>query len=72
MPEDFLAQAGIKTGDNEYTLMANITFHYLMIEDNAKLEATRRKMMTAQCNLARAENIPLPLLRRTLPSRVSR
>ena len=36
VPEDFLAQQGIKTGDDEYTLKANITFHYLMVEDNAK------------------------------------
>jgi thimet oligopeptidase len=59
VPEDFLAQQGIKTGDDEYTLKANITFHYLMIEDNAKSEATRRQMMTARCNLAREANIPL-------------
>ena len=59
VPEEFLAQKGIKTGDDEYTLKPNITFHYLMVEDNAKLEATRRRMMTAQCNLARAANIPL-------------
>ncbi len=59
VPEEFLAQKGIQTGANEYTLMANITFHYLMIEDNAKVEATRRAMMTAQCNLAREANIPL-------------
>ncbi len=59
VPEDFLAQQGIKTGADEYTLMANITFHYLMIEDNASLEATRKRMMVAQCNLAREDNIPL-------------
>ena len=59
VPENFLSQQGIKTGDDEYTLKANITFHYIMIEDNAKLEATRKKMLVAQCNLARAENIPL-------------
>jgi len=59
VPADFLAQQGIQTGPDEYTVMANITFHYLMIEDNAKLEATRRRMMAAQCNLARAENLPL-------------
>ncbi len=59
VPEDFLAQQGIKTGADEYTLKANITFHYLMLEDNAKREATRRRMMTARCNLAREANIPL-------------
>ena len=59
VPEDFLSQQGIKTGTDEYTLKPNITFHYIMVEDNAKVEATRRRMMTAQCNLAREANIPL-------------
>ena len=59
VPVDFLSQQGIQTGPDEYTLKANVTFHYIMVEDNAKLEATRRKMMVAQCNLARTENIPL-------------
>ena len=59
VPEDFLLQQGIKTGGDEYTLKPNITFHYIMVEDNAKVEATRRRMMTAQCNLAREANIPL-------------
>ena len=59
VPDDFLAQEGIKTGPDEYTVKANITFHYIMIEDNAKLESTRLRMMTAQYNLARTENIPL-------------
>src|ERR1035438_7269272 len=48
VPGAFLAQAGIKTGPDEYTLMANITFHYLMVEDNAKREATRQRMMGGQ------------------------
>ena len=59
VPEEFLSQQGIKTGDDEYTLHPNITFHYVMVEDNAKLEATRKKMLTAQYNLAREDNIPL-------------
>jgi thimet oligopeptidase len=59
VPEAFLAQEGIKTSPDEYTLKANITFHYLMVEDNAKREDTRKRMMIAQCNLAREENIPL-------------
>ena len=59
VPEEFLSQQGIKTGADEYTLKPNITFHYIMVEDNAKVEATRRRMMTAQCNLAREANIPL-------------
>ncbi len=59
VPDDFLAQKGIQTGPDEYTVKANITFHYLMIEDNAKREETRKRMVVAQCNLAREDNIPL-------------
>jgi thimet oligopeptidase len=59
VPEAFLAQQGIKTGPDEYTLQANITFHALMVGRNAKNEETRRKMSVATRNLAREENIPL-------------
>ena len=59
VPDDFLSQEGIKTGDDEYTVKANITFHYIMIEDNATREETRKRMLVAQYNLAREENVPL-------------
>jgi len=57
LPEDFLKQA--KTGDDEYTVMANVTVDYLRILDNAKREDTRKRVTIAQCNLAREQNIPL-------------
>ncbi len=59
VPDDFLSQEGIKTGDDEYTLHPNITFHYIMVEDTASREETRKRMLVAQYNLARQENIPL-------------
>jgi thimet oligopeptidase len=59
VPEDFLAQQGIKTGPDEYTIKANITFHAAMIGDNAKREDTRKKFSVARRNLAREKNIPL-------------
>ena len=65
VPEDFLSQ--IKTGDDEYTVMANITWHYLTVEENAKREDTRKKLLIEHDNLARAENIPL--LEKILPLR---
>jgi thimet oligopeptidase len=57
VPDDFLQQ--VKTGDDEYTVYANITWHYLTILDNAKNEDTRKQFVIAQCNLAREQNIPL-------------
>lgn len=65
VPDSFLAQ--IKTGPNEYTVMANITWHYIIVEENAKREETRKQLLLARDNLARAEN--LPLLEKILPLR---
>jgi thimet oligopeptidase len=59
VPDSFLSQEGIKTGDDEYTLMANITFHYLMVLENARSEATRKKFETVHDNLAKEDNVPL-------------
>ena len=41
LPESFLEQ--VKTGDDEYTLQANVTFHYLNVMRSAKPEATRKR-----------------------------
>ncbi len=49
----FSIKKGIKTGDDEYTVMANITFHYLMVLDNCTVESTRKKMQAEHDNLAR-------------------
>ena len=65
VPESFLAQ--IKTGADEYTVMANITWHYISVMDNAKREETRKKLLVEHDNLARAANIPL--LEKILPLR---
>jgi thimet oligopeptidase len=59
VPESFLSQPGLKTGDDEYTVLANVTFHYLTVLENAKRESTRQKLATIQNNLAREENVPL-------------
>jgi thimet oligopeptidase len=65
VPDDFLQQ--IKTGDDEYTVKANITWHYLSVMENAKAENTRKSLETARDDLAREENIPL--LQKILPLR---
>jgi thimet oligopeptidase len=65
VPDDFLQQ--IKTGDDEYTVMANITWHYITVMDNATSETTRKKLLVEHDNLARTDNIPL--LEKILPLR---
>jgi thimet oligopeptidase len=65
VPDSFLEQT--KTGDDEYTVMANVTWHYITVMDNAKREETRKKLLVEHDNLARTENIPL--MEKILPLR---
>ncbi len=67
VPEDFLKQIKSEKAADEYVVMANITFHYLMVMENAKREEVRKKLIVEHDNLARAENIPL--LEKILPLR---
>jgi len=67
VPEDFLKQIKREKAGDEYVVMANITFHYLMVMENAKREEVRKKLIVEHDNLARAENIPL--LEKILPLR---
>ena len=46
VPEDFLKQ--IKSGDDEYTVMANITWHYITVMDNATREDTRKRLYSSR------------------------
>jgi len=55
-PDSFLEQIAT---NGEYEVKANITWHYIMVMDNAKAEATRKKLFLAQNNLCREQNIPL-------------
>jgi thimet oligopeptidase len=57
VPDSFLQQ--VKTGDDEYTVMANVTWHFITVQDNAKKEETRKRLLVAHDSLAREENIPL-------------
>lgn len=59
MPEDFFTKPGIKTGDDAYTVLANVTWQYNAVEDNAKSEATRKKLYIARDSLAKEKNVPL-------------
>ena len=60
VPDSFLDSKGIKTeGADEYTVMANVTFHRLIVMENCKVEATRKLLATEAENLARDKNVPL-------------
>ena len=59
VPQAFLDTPGTKTGDDEYTLQANVTYQYLQVLDNATSSATRKKMLTARTTQASEANKPL-------------
>src|SRR5438067_12956089 len=56
VPESFLLSPGVKTGDDAYTVLANVTWQYNTVEDNAKSEATRKKLYIAHDSLAKDTN----------------
>src|SRR5207245_738822 len=56
VPESFLLSPGVKTGNDAYTVLANVTWQYNTVEDNAKSEATRKKLYIAHDSLAKDTN----------------
>src|SRR5437588_2549807 len=56
IPESFFGSPGVKTGDDAYTVMANVTWHFTTVEENAKSEATRKKLYLIHDSLAKDTN----------------
>ncbi|HTL79767.1 MAG TPA: M3 family metallopeptidase, partial [Candidatus Babeliales bacterium] len=59
LPESFFASPGIKTGDDVYTVMANVTWQFNTVQENAKNEATRKQLYLVRETLAKDTNVPL-------------
>jgi thimet oligopeptidase len=59
LPESFFASPGVKTGDDAYTVMANVTWQYNTVEENAKSEATRKQLYLVRETLAKDKNVPV-------------
>src|SRR6266699_1370243 len=57
VPESFFASPGVKTGDDAYTVLANVTWQFIAVQENAKSEATRRKLYVIHDSLAKHTNI---------------
>lgn len=57
LPDSFFASPGVKTGDDAYTVMGNVTWQYLAVEENAKSEATRKKLYVIHDSLAKDTNV---------------
>src|ERR1051326_6405837 len=59
LPESFFASPGIKTGDDVYTVMANVTWQFNTVQENAKNEATRKQLYIVRETLAKDKNVAL-------------
>ena len=57
VPEDFFSKPGVKVGDDAYTVMANVTWQFVTVEENAKSEATRQKLYVIHDSLAKETNV---------------
>jgi thimet oligopeptidase len=59
VPDDFLSQKDVTNDNGTFSIMANITWHFLTVMENATNEQTRLQLQTARDNLAKKENVPL-------------
>ena len=59
LPDSFFASPGIKTGDDVYTVMANVTWQFNTVEENAKSEAMRKQLYVIHETLAKDTNVPV-------------
>src|SRR6266403_286374 len=59
LPESFLASPGIRTGDDVYTVMANVTWQLNTVQENAKSEATRKQLYIIRDSLGKNKNVPV-------------
>src|SRR5947208_3257903 len=57
LPESFFTSPGVKTGDDAYTVMANVTWQFNTVEENAKSEATRKQLYLVRETLAKDKNV---------------
>jgi len=57
VPDSFFASPGVKTGDDAYTVLANVTWQYTAVMENAKSESTRKKLYVVHDTLAKDTNV---------------
>jgi thimet oligopeptidase len=57
VPESFLASPGIKTGEDAYTVKANVTWQFTAVMENAKAEYVRKQLYVVHDSLAKEKNV---------------
>jgi thimet oligopeptidase len=59
LPDDFFSSPGIKIAKDSFQVMADVMWQYKSVEENARSEATRKKLYIAHDSLAKEANVPL-------------
>jgi thimet oligopeptidase len=59
VPESFLTTPGVKTGDDAYTVKANVTWQYIAVMENAKSAEVRRRLYIIHDTMAKEKNVPV-------------
>ena len=57
VPAEFIDSLKVKIGDDHYPIMANQTFQYVLVEENAKNEETRKKLYVTRDSIAKDKNV---------------
>jgi len=57
VPDSFLSSPGIKTGDDAYTVKANVTWQNIAVMENAKSEEVRKRLYVVHDTLAKEKNV---------------
>jgi thimet oligopeptidase len=57
VPDSFLASPGIKTGEDAYTVKANVTWQNVAVMENAKSEEVRKRLYIVHDSLAKDKNV---------------
>jgi thimet oligopeptidase len=57
VPEDFFTKPSVKVGEDAYTVLANVTWQFITVQENAKSEATRKKLYVVHDSLAKEKNV---------------
>jgi thimet oligopeptidase len=59
VPESFLASPGVKTGDDSFTVKANVTWQYTAVMENAKNAEVRKRLYIIHDTMAKEKNVPV-------------
>jgi len=57
VPDSFVSSPGIKTGDDAYTVKANVTWQNIAVMENAKSEEVRKRLYVVHDTLAKEKNV---------------